>query len=88
MTEQKKNRLTLDQLVQYSIVVPGYLNEEWSDWIEGLSISVEVDMNNQPITTLSCCLDQAGLQGLLRRLYALGLPLISVSCAGGHNDGI
>jgi len=25
-------------------------------------------------------LDQAALQGLLRRLYSLGLPLISVNC--------
>ena len=31
-----------------------------------------------PVTTLTSTVDQAGLQGLLRRLYALGLPLISV----------
>jgi len=35
-----------------------------------------------PITTLTGILDQAALQGLLRRLYALGLPLISVNCVG------
>jgi len=33
-----------------------------------------------PIIILTGSLDQAGLQGLLRRLYALGFPLISIIC--------
>ena len=33
-----------------------------------------------PVTTLIGAFDQAALQGLLRRLYSLGLPLISVNC--------
>jgi hypothetical protein len=33
-----------------------------------------------PLTILTGILDQAALQGLLRRLCALGLPLISVTC--------
>ena len=36
--------------------------------------------NSHPVTTLTGRLDQAALQGLLRRLYSLGLPLISVAC--------
>ena len=34
--------------------------------------------NSPPVTTLNAVLDQAALQGLLRRLYSLGLSLISV----------
>ena len=31
-------------------------------------------------TTLAATIDQAALHGLLRRLYSMGLPLISVIC--------
>jgi hypothetical protein len=34
----------------------------------------------RPVTILTGTLDQAALQGLLRRLYSLGLPLISATC--------
>jgi hypothetical protein len=36
--------------------------------------------NSHPVTTLTGTLDQVALQGLLRRLYSLGLPLISAIC--------
>jgi hypothetical protein len=41
---------------------------------------VETDDDDRPVTTLTGAVDQAALQGLLRRLYSLGLPLISVEC--------
>lgn len=51
-----------------------------SDWAGGMTITVESEGDGPPITTLTGILDQAALQGLLRRLYSLGLPLISVIC--------
>ena len=39
---------------------------------------VDCEPDAQPITTLTGSFDQAALQGLLRRLYSLGIPLISV----------
>jgi hypothetical protein len=33
-----------------------------------------------PLKTLTATVDQAALHSLLRRLYALGMPLISVMC--------
>ena len=41
-------------------------------------LSVDAIGNEPPITTLTGEVDQAALHGLLRRLYALGLPLVSV----------
>ena len=41
---------------------------------------VERDDDGLPITILTGMLDQAALLGLLRQLYSLGLPLISVVC--------
>ena len=40
---------------------------------------IENDEHSHPITTLTTSVDQAALQGLLRHLYSMGLPLISVS---------
>jgi hypothetical protein len=75
-----KRTPTLDQPATYQIKVPGHLDERWSEWAEGMTITVESEGDGPPITTLTCTVDQAALQGLLRRLYSLGLPLISVNC--------
>jgi len=71
---------SLHRPATYRIKVPGYLDERWSDWVEGMTITVESEGEGPPITILTGRLDQAALQGLLRRLYSLGLPLVSVVC--------
>ena len=73
-------KLTLDRPAIYQIKVPGELDESWSDWLEGMTITVESEGDGPPVTILTGTMDQAALQGLLRRLYSLGLPLISVIC--------
>ncbi len=80
MMKKAKQKLTLDQPATYQIKVPGHLAESWSDWAEGLTITVESEDDGLPVTTLTGTVDQAALQSLLRRLYSLGLPLISVNC--------
>jgi hypothetical protein len=80
MMKKAEQKLTLYRPVTYHIKVPGYLDENWSDWAGGMTITVESESDGPPITTLTGTLDQAALQGLLHRLYSLGLPLISVNC--------
>jgi hypothetical protein len=75
-----KQRLTLDRPATYQIKVPGEFDESWSDWAGGMTITVESEGDGPPVTTLTGTVDQAALQGVLRRLYSLGLPLISVNC--------
>ncbi len=75
-----KPKLTLDRPITYQIKVPGHLDECWSEWVERMAITLEYEGDGRPITSLTGTIDQAALQGLLRRLYALGLPLISVEC--------
>ena len=74
VTEQK---LTLDRPVTYQIKVPGEINPRWSKLYESMVIETTKDENGTPISLLTCILDQAALQGLLRRLYSSGIPLIS-----------
>jgi hypothetical protein len=45
-----------------------------------MTITVGSDDDDLPVSTITGTFDQAALQGLLRRLYSLGLPLISVIC--------
>ena len=75
-----KHKLTLDRPATYQIKVPGHLDESWSEWAGGMTVTVGRDRDGLPVTTLTGTVDQAALQGLLRRLYSLGLPLISVNC--------
>ena len=91
--KEATQKLTLDRPATYQIKVPGELDESWSDWVGGLSITVESDAEGTPVTTLTGVVaDQASLQSLLRRLYSLGLPLISLTraeCAStGGSDSI
>ena len=78
MTKDVKQKLTLDRPVTYQIKVPGHLDESWTEWDRRMTVTVESEDNRPPVTMLTGMVDQAALQGLLRRLYALGLPLISV----------
>ena len=78
MTTKAKQKLTLDRPATYQIKVPGELDKSWSDWIEDMMVTVGSDDEGLPVSTLTATLDQANLLGLLRRLYSLGLPLISV----------
>jgi hypothetical protein len=84
MMKQVKQKLTLDQPATYQIKVPGHLDERWSEWAGGMTLTVEGGDDGPPTTTLiGKIADQAALQGLLRRLYCLGLPLVSVNCIEG-----
>ena len=80
MKKEVNQRLSLARPATYQIKVPGELDESWSDWAGGMTITVESEDDGPSVTTLTGSVDQAALQSLLRRLYALGLPLISVNC--------
>ena len=81
-------KLSLDRPAQYRIKVPGKLDRSWIELVGSTALKVEIDAEGSPVTTLSCTVDQAALQGILRQLYALGVPLISVNwIACGSDEG-
>jgi hypothetical protein len=79
MMKKTKHKLTLDKPETYQIKVPGHFDESWTEWDGRMTVTVECEDEGRPVTTLTGTVDQAALQGLLRRLYSLGLPLISVN---------
>ncbi len=60
----------------YQIRIQGHLSAEWSAWFDGLTITNTP--NGETILT-GLLPDQAALYGVLNRLQALNLPLLSVS---------
>jgi hypothetical protein len=80
MTGEERHRLTLDRPATYEIKAPGHLDRSWAKRTGWMSMTIEIEDDGQPITTLVGRVDQAALQGLLRWIYSLGLPLISVVC--------
>ena len=60
----------------YQIRVTGHLGREWTDWFEGLSITLE---DNGETLLTGPVIDQAALHGLLRKVRDLGLPLLAVT---------
>ena len=75
---------TLDQFIPYQIKIAGQPSENWSDWLGQTDIQIETDSSGLVTTILTGIFDQAALLGLLRQLYHLGYPLISVNCVAAH----
>jgi hypothetical protein len=58
------------------ITIKGQIDEHWSDWFEGLTIT----HTEQGETILNgLVVDQAALHGLLAKMRDLGLSIVSVS---------
>jgi hypothetical protein len=60
----------------YQIRIKGHLGQQWTDWFEGLTITLE-DNGDTLLTGL--VVDQSALHGLLKKVRDLGIPLISVN---------
>lgn len=59
---------------KYTIQVKGHLEGNWFDWFSDITIE-----SASGVTTIKIDIaDQAALNGLLNRIFDLGLPLITV----------
>src|SRR6266516_6298615 len=59
----------------YQIRIEGHLGCQWTDWFNGLTITLQED--GETLLT-GALVDQAALYGLLKKVRDLGMPLVSV----------
>ena len=65
-----------NQPMVYQIRVRSHLDSEWTDWFEGLTITLE--KTGHTLLT-GPVVDQAALHGLLKKIRDLGMLLISIN---------
>ena len=64
-----------DNPEKYEIKIKGYLDEKWSDWFDGFTITPQ-DQNETLLVGLVS--DQGALHGILAKIRDLGLPILSM----------
>jgi hypothetical protein len=75
MSNEHRPEDDADQPLVYQIRLKGHLGPQWTDWFEGLTLTLEA--NGETLLTGPVA-DQAALFGLLRKVRDLGLPLVEV----------
>jgi hypothetical protein len=76
MSNIRDQKTNPSQPMVYQIRIKGHLGSQWTDWFEGLTITLEEDGDT---LLTGPVVDQAALHGLLKKVRDLGLPLVSVS---------
>jgi hypothetical protein len=67
----------------FQIRVRGHLDQRWTDWFEGLTITQDEDGNT---SLTGAVIDQAALFGLIKKIRDLGMQLISINRLDGTGD--
>ena len=75
MSNNLKHGADLFHPMLYQIRLKGHLDARWSEWFDGLTITLEA--NGETLLT-GPVVDQAALYGLLKKVRDIGLPLLSV----------
>jgi hypothetical protein len=76
MSNKQSPTYDADQPMVYQIRIKGHLGTQWTDWFEGLTITLEEDGDTLLTGTV---IDQAALHGWLKKVRDLGMPLLSVN---------
>ena len=85
MADKSNPKTVPGEPIVYQIRIKGHLGRQWTDWFEGLTITLE---DNGETLLSGVVVDQAALYGLLRKVRDLGMPLLSVICVNPSQDDL
>ena len=76
MANEREHKWAAEQPVIYQIRIKGHLAQQWTDWFDGLTVTLE----EEGCTLLAGpVIDQAALHGVLKKIRDLGMPLLSLN---------
>jgi len=75
MSRDRNPETNPGEALVYQIRIKGHLDHRWTEWFDGLTITLE---DNGDTLLTGPVVDQAALHGLLRKVRDLGMPLLSV----------
>ncbi len=76
MPNKHHKKLDSSKTLIYQIRIKGHLGVQWTNWFEGLTVTLE---DNGDTVITGTVVDQAALHGLFKKIRDLGLVLISVN---------
>ena len=76
MSNKRHSKTDSSKPQVYQIRIKGHLGQQWMDWFDDLTITLEEDGDTLLTGPVA---DQAALHGLLKKVRDLGLPLLSVN---------
>ena len=68
----------------YQIQIQGLLDECWSEWFHGMTITFDQEDTTSSLTTLTGTVDHSALHGILALIRDLNLKLVSVTQIKAH----
>ena len=81
ITFHAKSRFSISHPAEYHIRVVGRMDSAWSEWLQGMNITVVEAQDQLVFSDLSGQLpDQAALMGVLEQLHNCAICVISVEC--------
>ncbi len=75
MSDEREWQTAVSQPMIYQIRIKGHLDSQWTEWFDGLTLTLEADGETLLVGPV---VDQAALHGLLKKVRDLGMPLVSV----------
>ena len=79
MTSEQRSERDSDKPMTYQIRIKGHLGQQWMEWFDGLTITLEQDGNT---LLAGPVIDQAALHGILKKIRDLGMQLLSINSIG------